>query len=158
MRNIVLKLSALVAMLALLTSCFQDDRNNFLPDEELYLLTPGLCDVDVNKESLELIIIKSGKGLSSCDLTITVDEEALAGYNATARKNCLSLPENVFELSQQSIHFDSSDFKKTLTLSWTSVAVSALLSVGEYAVALTLESDNMDVQEEKSTVIVHFKK
>ena len=137
-----------------ITSCIKDDRDNFLPDESVYLLKSSLCEVKYSEGRYYVILIKSGKGLSPCDVTIKMDEEALNEYNIVNDMDLVSLPENVFTLSETSVHFSEGDFRKTVEVTWEPAALSALLNISEYAIPLTLECRGLEAVSGKSTIII----
>lgn len=150
LRTIAIALFLILGM----SSCIKDDRNNFLPDESVYLLKSSLCEVKSSEGRYNVILIKSGKGLSSCDVTIKVDEDALSEYNILNDTALSSLPENVFTLSETSVHFSKGDFRKEVGVTWEPAALSALLNIGEYAIPLTLECRGLEAVSGKSTIII----
>ena len=137
-----------------LSSCIKDDRNNFLPDECVYLIESSLQEVKASEGQFGLVLIKSGKGLSSCDVTIKVDEDALDEYNAVNDMSLAVLPENVFTLSEASVHFGKSDFRKEVEVLWEPAALSALLGISEYAIPLKLECRGLEADPERSVIII----
>lgn len=137
-----------------LSSCIKDDRNNFLPDECVYFLESSLHEVKASEGQFGLVLIKSGKGLSSCDVTIKVDEDALNEYNAVNDMSLAVLPENVFTLSETSTHFGKTDFRKKVEVSWEPAALSALLGIKEYAIPLKLERRGLEADSERSVIII----
>lgn len=150
-----IKIILLTISIALcLVSCIKDDRNNYLPEESVWLLESSLREVDPSVGSFSVILIKSGKGLSSCDVGIKVDDALLSEYNALNGTALAPLPENVFTLSESSVHFDKGDFRKEVIVLWEPAALSALLKIGEYAIPLSLECRGLETDKEKSTIII----
>ncbi len=149
------KILALVALTALAASCFKDDRNNFLPDESIYLLNEKeLVSIDVAADSIDVVVVKSGKGLSECDVTIALDTEALAAYNEANDEEFESLADNVFTISETSVHFSKEDFRKIIRVKWDSRAVSALLTLKPYVIPLSIQAEPLEVKEGRSTIII----
>lgn len=145
---------ALMASIFLLPSCIRDDRDNFLPDETVYLLNSSLQTVSSSAGEYSLVLVKSGKGDTACKVRITVDEQILAAYNQENRENLLLLPDNVFSLSETEVDFSKTDFRKVVTVSWESAALQALLTLGNYAIPLSLECDGVDAVEGKESIII----
>ncbi len=143
-----------LSLMSGVSSCIKDDRNNFLPDECVYLLESSHHEVKASEGRFGLVLIKSGKGLSSCDVTIKVDEDALNEYDTLNDMSLAVLPENVFTLSETSVHFGKSDFRKEVEVSWEPAALSALLGISEYAIPLRLECRGLEADSERSVIII----
>ncbi len=149
------KILALAALTALAASCFKDDRNNFLPEESVYLLNEKVfVPIDVASDSMDVVIVKSGKGMSECDVTISLDAEALAEYNETYDEEFEALADNVFTLSETSVHFSKEDFRKVIRVKWDSRAVSALLTLKPYVIPLSIQAEPLEIKEGRSTIII----
>ena len=143
-----------MALLLSSVSCIKDDRNNYLPLESVYLLESSLQSVLLSSGQYRVIIVKSGKGLTSCKVTLSSDEQVLEDYNAREGEALQYLPENVFTLSESVVNFSKSDFRKVVTVSWEPAALSALLSLGEYAIPLSVTCDGAEVMSGKEAVII----
>ncbi len=143
-----------IALLFFFASCIKDDRNNYLPSESVYLLEGSLQSVSLSSGQYRVVIVKSGKGLTSCRVSVSSDERVLQEYNASEGESLLYLPDNVFSLSESVVNFSKSDFCRVVTVSWEPAALSALLSLGEYAIPLSISCEGAQVMEGKSAVII----
>ncbi len=136
-------------------SCFKDDRNNFLPEESVYLLNEKvLMSVDVALDSVEVVIVKSGKGMSECDVTILLDQEGLAEYNELNDESYEMLADNVLTLSETKVHFAKEDFRKTVWIKWDSRAVAALLALKPYVIPVSIKAEPLEIKEGRSFIII----
>ena len=76
------------------TSC-ESAINNYMVDDTVALLTPGLVQTNVYlglDDPTEVYVLKSGKGFQGADVSIAVDEVVLSTYNSTASQQITHIP------------------------------------------------------------------
>lgn len=134
-------ISLLAAAIAI-TGC-ESDINNFMVDDSVWLLTPGLVEESVYSgldSPCEIYVLKSGKGFQGATVSIEVDNTVLDDYNASAPKTVLSaLPSDCYTLSADKITLDKGDYTKPFTITWNFDRLSqALASNPNQAIALRM--------------------
>lgn len=155
------KCKSIISVLAfslLAVSCFKDDRNNFLPDETVYVHSDAVNDVAASTGKFDVVLIKSGRGLSSGSVTLNIDADVLVSYNTGKKNPALSLPENVYSVSESTVRFAKDDFRKIVEITWEPTAVNALLSIGNYAIPISISANGLECDADRSTVLIHLTK
>lgn len=158
-KNMVsIRLAAVFTLLAAASSCslFPDDRNNFLPDEKVYLnISDTRVDVDVNDGNYDISVIKSGKGLSEADVFLSFDSDGLDAYNILHGTSYKMAPENIINgFSEESFHFAAQDARKIVELSWDAEAMAAYLKLGKYAIPVRIQVNGLEVVQDKDFVMI----
>ena len=165
-KNILL--SAL--MIASVSSCVEDDRNNFLPDDSFGFNRTEIESVvtwPIYSGQYDFAVIKSGKGFSEADVKIKGSEFDLVRFNDTRDENVkeyLPIPKSIYNFAGAEeciVHFGVEDVTKTVTVSWDVAEVDAAMNDTEnynYAIPLGISSPDLTVNEGREYLIVNLVK
>lgn len=137
-------------------SIFPDDRNNFLPDEMIYLnISEKRVNVPVDNGEYAFAVIKSGKGRSEADVSLSFDAGALEEYNAIHGTSYKMVPENILRgFSQESFHFNTSDNRNIITVSWDPDALAAYMKLGKYAIPIKVKASPLNIVFDKDFLLL----
>ena len=165
-RNILL--SALTV--AFVSSCLKDDRNSLLPDDSFgfnHTKNDAVVNWPIYSGSYEFAVIKSGKGFSEADASVTGSEFALEKFNAgrdEMEKEYLSISKDSYDFdgaSECSIHFGAEDVTKNVIVNWDVAKVDAQMSdivKYNYAIPISLASEDLSVKESRDFIIINLVK
>ena len=109
--NQYMYLFCLLMSLGLLSSC-EDTLLNNMVDDRVYLLKPGLNEVQVyniDRAIAEVIVMKSGVGQRSSQLKLEVSPAVLSAYNAANGTGYKQLDETVYSLVSSSQNVATGD-------------------------------------------------
>lgn len=142
-----------------LTAC-DSAINNFMVDDTVALLTPGLVKESVYlglDNPTEVYVLKSGKGFSGANVSISVDNEVLATYNATVDKPIAAMPEDCYTITVSSLSLSPDDYQLPFRISWNRDRLAAVLAdnpnVG-IPLRLKVGSEGVNVNEDRLTTII----
>ncbi len=161
-KNILL--SAL--MIASVSSCVTDDRNNFLPDDSFGFnnaVNENVVTLPIYGGSYDLAIIKSGKGFNEGTVNITTSNADLLAYNEQFGTSYFPLPKNqeLYSFSENSISFSKEDVTKPLRIEWEIAEIADFMAnepANQYCIPVTLTSDNLEVNEGRHLFILNLVK
>lgn len=152
-------ISLFVASAAIMSSC-ESAIDNFMVDDTVSLLTPGLVKDKVyigNDDPYEIYVLKSGKGFQGARVSIAVDETVLEKYNEEASAKLAMMPADCYKLTLASLELVASDYQKPFLLEWDRERLEAVLAdnpnVG-LPLRLSVEGDNVNVNGERLTTII----
>lgn len=131
MKNI-LYMTLLAACIAGLSSC-ESDIDNFMVDDTVGFLNPGLVDTKVYigaDDPTKVYAIKAGKGFQSAQASIKVDESVLVEYNGlTSTVVELSmLPADCYSIAVSSIELSNDDYRMPFEIMWNRDKLAAALA------------------------------
>jgi hypothetical protein len=142
-----------------LTAC-DSAINNFMVDDTVALLTPGLVKESVYlglDNPTEVYVLKSGKGFSGANVSISVDNEVLATYNATVDEPIAAMPEDCYTITVSSLSLSPDDYQLPFRISWNRDRLAAVLAdnpnVG-IPLRLKVGSEGVNVNEDRLTTII----
>ncbi len=148
-----------VACAAAMTSC-ESAINNFMVDDTVSLLTPGLVKDNVYMgldDPYEVYVLKSGKGFQSAKVSISVDPAVLAEYNSTADVHLSMMPEDCYEMTLSTLELSVSDYERPFLISWNRERLAEVLAADAnigLPLRLTVESTDVNVNESRLTTII----
>jgi len=150
----------MLATLAITVSCgkvFPDDRENHLPDDNIYLDVSSLKqDIPASDGQYQIVIIKGGKGKSPADVTVSIDQNVLKEYNEANGASYQMTPSNIIDdFSSTTVHFDAKDTRSVVTITWNVAALTAYLSVGKYVVPVSISCEGLEMVEGKTKILIH---
>ena len=157
-------LSALT--MAAVASC-ADDRNNYLPEDSFGFNNKAgenIITLPIYGGSYDLHVIKSGKGLN--EGTVMVEAAAdtvLAAYNAANETSYVAFPsdQELYSLSSPSMSFKKEDVTLPLGITWDVAKMSDYMDQNpnkEFCIAVSLNSDNLEVNEGRGLYLIHIVK
>lgn len=144
MKKILITALASISIVA----CFPDDRNNFMVDDSLGLTAPAIVqEASVHTGFFAIGVSKNGIGQSPASVTVRIDNDALAEYNAKNNTSYRSVPLAYLKLENDAIDFAKEDVVKEATLKWDDAAGLAALigDATDYVIPIKLVSKTDDV-------------
>lgn len=127
MKKIIIQLLSL-SLLLLSTAC-EDNRMNYMVDDQIYLLNPGFNETDIfnwGDFTYNLYVIKGGKGRQGASVEFQVNETLLTEYNAANGKNYKLLPAEYYTIINKQISFGAEDYRKSFQIKFDTEAISQL--------------------------------
>jgi len=108
-----MRLFCLMLFVSTFSSC-EDTMLNNMVDDRVYLLKPGLNEIQVynfEKAIAQVVVVKSGVGQRSSRLKLEVSPSVLTDYNAANGTSYKPLPESVYSLGNSSLELATEDIK-----------------------------------------------
>lgn len=147
-------LSITTLALCMLCAC-TDERDNNMVDDTFYIKgTETLRTVSVFAESVDLHVIKAGKGTLAANVRISTPDTCLARYNAENGTDYSSLPSELYQLSAKDLSFSKEDVTKPVRITWTPSAIADVLEDKEYVIPCLISSDELGVSRDHSLVLI----
>lgn len=156
MKKNIFQLLAIVFLLSF-HSC-QDDQNIFIVDDNIGLLHPDKTEAKVYLSGdipYHVYVIKSGTGKGKASVSISISEEILSNYNEENGTSYELLPTDCYNITQKTIDFGSTDYRKSFEIDWNIDALSSLdASLYAIPVQINIENSNVNISEERLTTII----
>ena len=151
-------ISLFAAAAAAFSSC-QSDIDNFMVDDTIGLMKGGLVDVEVYTgldDPYHFYAIKAGKGFQSCEVSVAVEPELIAEYNATAVTPLTELPADCYSLTVSTLYFGEDDYKKPFQLTWNRDRLAEVLAVNpNVAIPVRMSvNGNLNIDEKRLTTLL----
>lgn len=161
-KNILL--SAL--MIASVSSCVKDDRNNFLPDDSFGFnnkVNENVVTLPIYGGSYELAVIKSGKGFNEGTVNVTTSNADLLAYNEQFNTSYFPLPKDqeLYYFSENNISFSKDEVTKPLTISWKIGEIAEFMAkepANSYCIPVALRSDKLEINDGRGLFILNLVK
>ena len=134
--------------------------NNFMVDDTVALLTPGLVEENVYTgldDPTEVYVLKSGKGFQGVNVSLSVDPEVLSAYNINADKVIAALPADCYTLSVNSLSLSPEDYQVPFKIMWDRDRLTEVLSENPnlgIPLRLNVNSEGINVNESRLTTII----
>lgn len=152
------RILAIMLSMSVMSACniFPDDRNNFLPDEMIYInISENRVNVPVGDGGYTFAVIKSGKGLSEADVFLSFDADVLEEYNTIHGTSYKMVPENILQgFSQENFHFNTPDGRNNITVSWDPDALAAYMRLGKYAIPIKMKASPLKIVSDKDFLLL----
>lgn len=152
-------LSIFAACAVAFTSC-ESAINNYMVDDTVALLTPGLVQTNVYfglDDPTEVYVLKSGKGFQGADVSLSVDEAVLAAYNATASQQISLIPSDCYTITVSSLHINQDDYQVPFIVTWNRERLADALETNPnigLPLRLTVNTTDVNINEERLTTII----
>ncbi|WP_197091438.1 DUF1735 domain-containing protein [Sphingobacterium endophyticum] len=111
--NQCMRLFCLMLFVWTFSSC-EDTMLNNMVDDRVYLLKPGLNEVQVynfDRAIAEVVVVKSGVGQRSSQLKLEISPSVLSAYNTANGTTYRALPQAVYSLSNPNLQLAAEDIK-----------------------------------------------
>lgn len=154
----------LTAALALSAVACTDDRNNFMVDDSFGFnnaLNENVEELAIYTGSYELAVIKSGKGFTDATVFIEGSNADLLAYNEANGTEYFPLPKDLYSFSVNSLEYSAEEVTKNLTVSWDVAKAAeymALEPMNDYVIPVSLNSEDLEVNDGRHLVILNLKK
>lgn len=154
-----LYITLLAVCAAGLSSC-HSDIDNFMVDDTIGFLNSGLVEVTVYKgveDPLNFYAIKAGKGFQHAEVSLAVDDQVLADYNATAAVTMSAVPSDCYTISISSLSFTTDDYRKAFQITWDRTALEAALEADPnivIPVSMIVAETGVQVDESRLTALI----
>lgn len=153
-----LYISLLAACAVGLSSC-ERDIDNFMVDDTIGLINGGLVEAEVYTgldDPYKVYAIKAGKGFQSASVSIAVDDQVLADYNATAATQLSALPADCYTITVSSLQFSKDDYKKPFEISWNRDRLAEVLAENaNVAIPLHMTvAEGINVDEKRLSTLI----
>lgn len=153
---------ASIAFAALaLSGCQHDLEHNMVPDKLGFSYSSNLQQPSVFKNSMDIAIIKSGKGKSSATVRIeSITQEELDAWcnndeNKDAGYSFTLAPSSRYEVSANEFSFAASDTRKTFNVSWNATYfANTAANHNDNVIGFKLVDPSIDTDENRSIIIV----
>jgi len=169
-RNII----TCIALAAItLSSCKHDLEHNMVPDKLGFSYKSQLQQPSVFNNSMDVAVIKSGKGNSSATAKIELlTEEEFTKWclhngafvektdditGEISKSPAFKLaPTSSYELSEKELNFSASDIRKLLKVNWnTEFFATSAINGAEYAIGLKIVDSSIGLGDNRDTLIIH---
>lgn len=143
-----------------LASC-ESAINNYMVDDTVALLTPGLVTANVYTgldDPTEVYVLKSGKGFQGAEVSIAVDDAVLSAYNADAAQTLSIVPSDCYTLTISTLHLSSDDYQVPFVINWDRQRLAVALAENPdlgLPLRMTVNSAGVNVNEDRLTTIIH---
>ena len=150
----------LLAALGMLCSC-EDTRLDGMSPDQVYIVQSGVQNIFVDSRDFAdftVTVYKSGLGVTSGKVGLSVDTQLLEEYNAAHGTSFELLPETCYTLSRTSRNFKASTVSFNCTVTFDGAILARYCTSGEkkYVLPLRVHSENeeLGVIEDKSGVLL----
>lgn len=158
------KIILIVTSLLLLTSCFKDERNNYMVPDTLGFTARGdVIEASVHTGAYTLGIAKSGKGQSAAQMHVVQDSETcqslLDAFNQENGTEYKAVLGSLVTMSDVQFSFSEKDVVKQLTVNWDpSLVASFIMDDTRYVIPVLVTSDTPEVKmnEDRSFCLIHL--
>lgn len=153
-------ISLLVACATVLSSCEKRAIDNFMVDDTVALLTPGLVEATAYTDidsPYEVYVLKSGKGRQSASVSIAVDESVMTAYNATAKLPLDILPADCYTITCSSLDLAAADYEKPFLIKWNYERLEAVLETNKNVglpLRMSVIDNGININENRLTTII----
>lgn len=152
------------ASVAMLSSC-ESDIDNFMVNDTVGLLNPGLVNAKVFAgldDPYDIYVLKSGKGFNSAEVTISVDNNVLTSYNEENGTEYTAIPTDCYTVTVNSLSLTPDTYRAPFVITWNRDKLSqALEKAQEDKAALALPmrmtvsgAPELNIDEERLTTII----
>ncbi|MDE7458955.1 MAG: DUF1735 domain-containing protein, partial [Muribaculaceae bacterium] len=152
-------LSIFAAYAIAFTSC-ESAINNYMVDDTVALLNPGLVKTNVYvglDDPTEVYVLKSGKGFQGADVSISVDNAVLSAYNETATQQISQIPSDCYTITVSSLHISADDYQVPFVINWNRDRLAEALAENPnigLPLRLSVSSSDIIVNENRLTTII----
>lgn len=127
---------SLFAAAAMGFAACESDIDNFMVDDTVGFLNPGLVDVEVYKgddTATKVFVIKAGKGFNSAEATATVDPAVVTRYNTEHASDrgfvpVAALPADCYTLTVSHVTLTNNDYRMPFEITWHRDKLEAALA------------------------------
>ena len=166
-------LSTCVLAALIFSSCEHDLNHNMVDDKIGFSYSSNLQQPSVLNESMDIAVIKSGKGSSSATVRIEkLTEEELNAWcknngamievedNETGEKTekplYLLADDSRYEISTEELSFSASDIRKSFTAKWNApFFANSAMNDKNYVIGFKLVDSSLELGENRDTLIIH---
>jgi len=143
----------IVSLLVTFAACGEDSRMHNMVDDSIYVLNPGLNEVDVfnwGNYDYNFVVIKSGSGQQSSEVELVVDEQYIAEYNTAHGTSYKLLPEQYYTIHANRMSVGKDDYRIYFPITFDSDAIIELQGkhTSEYVLPCRINVKNTDIQSE----------
>ena len=162
MKKSVIKISFVILTLLLAVSC-EDNRLNDMADEKVYLIypvdetDPDFLEIDIfdfGTYPYHLGVYKSGYGLKSGKVTISVDQETLNDYNLENGTVYEILHSVYYQLPEANSVIPAESSRIYMPVEFNTTEMAKLTDLYKYVLPIKLTADGIDVSAEKQSVLI----
>ncbi len=154
-------LAAIGALAILLTGCEHDLEHNMVPDKLGFSYSSNLQKPSVLSASMNVSVIKSGKGSSGASVKIErLTQEELTAWcekeeNKENKYGFLLANESRYEVSADELNFAASDTRQIFQVTWKpDFFANSAMNGKDYVIALKLTEPTIDADSTRSIVII----
>jgi len=161
-KSVINKISFVILTLLLAVSC-ADNRLNDMADEKVYLsypvdeTDPDFLKIDIfdfGTYQFNLGVYKSGYGLKSGKVTISVDEQVLNDYNLENGTVYEILPSPYYQLPEANRVITTETARIYMPIEFNTDEIAKLNNLYKYVIPVKLTADGIAVSAEKQTLII----
>lgn len=151
--------SLIAGTLLTLSSC-ESKINNFMVDDTVSLVNPGLVEETVYiglEDNSNVYVLKSGKGFQAAKVHIEVDNTIINEYNETAKIPVSELSTECYSIAVGSLELSKSDYISPFEISWNREKLAeALENDPDLVIPLRLyvENEDVNVNLERVTTLI----
>lgn len=153
---------SLLAVAALALPSCQRDVDNFMVDDTIGLMNPGLVEAQVFEglsDPYKIFAVKSGKGFQGATVGLAVDNTVLDAYNADpeTKQQLSALPEDCYQLSVRTLDFSDGDYRKPFEIVWDREKLKAALEADAnlaIPVRLAVANTGVNIDEDRLTAVI----
>lgn len=140
------------------SSCSHDLDNNMVDDSISYLKDDIVKEISVFDEGYNLFVIKSGKGSSSADVTLSFADSALSNYNNRNSTNYKQIDPSLYSVSNENLHFDKSDIREVSSIAWDQNTMLSSISDSLFVIPCKLICNDLETNPSMDLTLLNIKR
>lgn len=156
------KITIITAILALLTACFPDDReNNMVPDSIGVSGGELLTKASVHTGTFTVGVAKNGKGSSPANVVLSLDApeaaNAVKAWNDAHGTDYKTIPASMFKLGSTMLEYAAEDVVRTVPLTWDPVELAKYVGDSkDFVLPVCVKSDDLTVNPERQVLLINL--
>ena len=154
------KAAILISILALLTSCFPDERlSNMVPDSLGLSSTEVFQEASVHTGNYVLGVVKSGIGQSEATVEVSIGDEDgfIDSFNQKNNSEYKAVSPALIRLDKSSIHFGVKDASSPITLQWDPEELVTAIGLDTvYVIPVKVKSSDLEVKDARSWALIRL--
>lgn len=158
------RISIIITGLLLLSSCFPDERNNFMvPDSFGITSLENVVEASVHTGRFVLGIAKSGKGQTAAAVHINRNQadiqSLLDTYNSEHKTDFQAVTGSIVEMNALDFDFTDKEAAKEVILSWNPDELASFMGDSDrFVIPVLIQSSSPDVKvnDDRSFLLVHL--
>ena len=156
------KAMILLGVLAIFATACDDYRDDYLPDDSVYLRSADatlIMEYSVYDAVNRIGVIKAGKGFEGCSVTLAIDNSLVGDYNYENSTDYVPLPKSLYNASAidgKTLTFAAKDTRAMVDIVWDPAEMVAEMSStpDKYVIPICIKSATVDIQEAKKVLLV----
>lgn len=156
------KAMILLGVIALFATACEDYRDDYLPEDSVYLRSPDdnlVVEYSVYDAVNRIGVIKAGKGTKACSVELAIDNSLVGDYNYEKGTDYVPLPKSLYNASEidgKKFTIGATDARVMVEVKWDPAEMVAEMSStpDKYVIPVYIKSATADIQEAKRLVLV----